>query len=365
MLTDDNEHSEEKPVNSTVEPTEKTGAEKAEAADELPQTTPLDPSTLPFADEEAEELVSIEEGIDTIAGDESAEPILNDLAKTEPLDASALPAESPMPPIRPNENKSAGYEPSIHFAQRCDVGAVRPRNEDSSYAFVSQAGGQQPLLPFALCLVADGMGGHHAGHEASRLVSREVVNHVMTRIYLPLIQGKPAAQSIQEVMEDAVQEANRALYTPDPEKEGGTTLTAAVIIGRRMFLVHAGDSRAYLLHDQDLKILTKDHSVVQRLQDAGHITAAEAEKHPHRHLLYKAITGGEIDLDEDTFSLPKRGKLMLCSDGLWGSVSDEKLQEVLEDESLTLQEQADLLVNVAIESGSTDNVTAIIVDFRL
>ncbi|MCB0037761.1 MAG: serine/threonine-protein phosphatase, partial [Anaerolineales bacterium] len=159
--------------------------------------------------------------------------------------------------------------------------------------------------------------------------------------------------------------ANRALYTPDPEKEGGTTLTAAVIIGRRMFLVHAGDSRAYLLHDRELKILTKDHSVVQRLQDAGHITAAEAERHPHRHLLYKAITGGEVDLDEDTFSLPKRGKLMLCSDGLWGSIPDEKLQEILEDDSMTLQEQADLLVNVAIESGSTDNVTAIIVDFRL
>ncbi|MCB0033520.1 MAG: hypothetical protein KDE51_05865, partial [Anaerolineales bacterium] len=197
-------------MNSTVEPTEVTEAEKAETADELPQTTPLDPSALPFADEETEEFVSNEEGLDTITGEEAAEPVINDLAKTEPLDASTLPKETSMPPIRPNENKSVTYEPSIHFAQRCDVGVVRSRNEDSSYAFVSQAGGQQPLLPFALCLVADGMGGHHAGHEASRLVSREVVNHVMTRIYLPLIQGKPAAQSIQEVMEDAVREANRA-----------------------------------------------------------------------------------------------------------------------------------------------------------
>lgn len=360
MLTD-NDKTKEKTVDVPSKTTEVTAADHNESP--LPATTPLNSQSLPISTDEDETLAGSEQGD---AVEENPESNDNDLAKTAPLDQSMIEQaeQAALPPIQVNSGKPS-YEPSIHFAQRCDVGAIRPRNEDSSFAFVSQGGGQQPLLPFALCLVADGMGGHHAGHEASRLVSREVVNHVMSRIFLPLIQGKPAEQSIQEVMEDAVREANRALYTPDPEKEGGTTLTAAVIIGRRMFLVHAGDSRAYLLQNNELKILTKDHSVVQRLQDAGHITAEEAEKHPHRHLLYKAITGGEVDLDEDTYSLPKQGKLMICSDGLWGSLTDAQLQEVLENETLSLQAQADILIKKAIEAGSTDNVTAVIAEFRL
>lgn len=357
-MLSDNEHAEEKGIDSKAEPSNEVvkeletevnepGAEdfsedvlpEGVSDDNLPPTTPLDPAVL-------------QEVLSTV---ESAEDETGDTAVSEPVEAPET-----LPPIRTERQ-----EPAIHFAQRCDLGNVRQRNEDSSFAFVAQAGGQQPMLPFALCLVADGMGGHHAGHEASRRVSREVVHHVMTRIYLPLIQDRPAGQSIREVMEDAVQEANRALYTPDPDKEGGTTLTAVLIIGRRLFLVHVGDSRAYLLKGDQLRILTKDHSVVQRLQDAGHITAEEAEKHPHRHLLYKAITGGDIELDEDTLSLPREGKLLLCSDGLWGSVPDEQLKEVLANDSLSLQEQVDLLVKMALDAGSNDNVTAIVVDFRL
>ena len=351
-MPSDNEHADDKSIDSKVESSQEivkeleaeasepssedvSGDDGSELEEDLPPTAPLNPEVL-------QEVLA--------AVDETAEEAVSELDD----------APSPLPPIRTER-----HEPSIHFAQRCDLGSVRQRNEDSSFAFVAQSGGQQPMLPFALCLVADGMGGHHAGHEASRRVAREVVHHVMTRIYLPLIQDRPAGQSIREVMEDAVSEANRALYTPDPDKEGGTTLTAVLIIGRRLFLIHVGDSRAYLLQDDQLRILTKDHTVVQRLQDAGHITAEEAEKHPHRHLLYKAITGGDIELDEDTLSLPREGKLLLCSDGLWGSIPDAQLKDVLADPEASLQEQADKLVKMAIDGGSTDNVTAIVVDFRL
>jgi PPM family protein phosphatase len=256
-------------------------------------------------------------------------------------------------------------EPAIHVAQRCDLGVVRQRNEDSSFMFASQTGGQEALLPFSLCLVADGMGGHHAGHEASRRASREVATYVLTQIYLPLLRGEPASEPIREVMLKAVEAANRSLYTPDPDKEGGTTLTAALVVGRRLYLVHVGDSRGYLLANDELSVLTTDHSVVQRLQETGQITAEEAENHPHRNLLYNALTGSDLEIDTYTRSLPREGLILLCSDGLWGSVSDPDMKAVLQDTTLTLQQRADLLVQKAILGGSTDNITAVLMDFRL
>lgn len=283
--------------------------------------------------------------------------------RDKPERAEVLPDTEPLSHLR--VNGVASPEPYILCAHRCDQGVYRARNEDSSFAFVAHAGGQTPLLPYALCLVADGMGGHYAGHEASRLISRQVAQHVMTHIYIPLVRGEASDEPIRDIMLKAIYNANRALYTPDPEKEGGTTLTAALVIGRRLYLTHVGDSRAYLFQDGQLIQLTTDHTVVQRLQDAGHITAEEAEHHPHRGLLYKALTGSELEVDTFTRSLPKQGMLFLCSDGLWGAVPPEKLQERLADPTLTLQEKADVLIHDAIQGGSTDNITAIIIQFSL
>ncbi|MBK8430042.1 MAG: serine/threonine-protein phosphatase [Chloroflexi bacterium] len=289
-------------------------------------------------------------------------PTREELPQTVPLGNLPIPE---MPPSIINNGLPLPAEPFIQVAQRCDVGVVRSRNEDSSFVFVSQTGGQEALLPFSLCLVADGMGGHHAGHEASRRVSREVGTYVLTQIYLPLVRSEPAAEPIRDVMLKAVEAANRSLYTPDPDKEGGTTLTAALVVGRRLYLVHVGDSRGYLLAEGKMQLLTTDHSVVQRLQEAGQITAEEAENHPHRNLLYNALTGSDLEIDTYTRSLPRQGLILLCSDGLWGSVSDAEMQAVLENSDLSLQGRANLLIDKAIAGGSTDNVTAVLMDFRL
>lgn len=285
-----------------------------------------------------------------------------DLPQTVPLGDIPMP-EPPATTLLSMPIATA--EPAIHVAQRCDVGVVRQRNEDSSFIFVSQTGGQEPLLPFAFCLVADGMGGHHAGHEASRRASREVASHVLQHIYLPLMRGDSSNEPIRDVMLRAVESANRLLYTPDPDKEGGTTLTAALIVGRRLYVVHVGDSRAYLLVDDKLQPLTTDHSVVQRLQEAGQITAEEAETHPHRNLLYNALTGSDLEIDTYTRSLPRQGIILICSDGLWGSVPDTAMQAVLQDKGLSLQAKADVLIEKAIAGESTDNITAILMEFRL
>ena len=319
-----------------------------------------------LASDDIETIPPFAEGEETIPQPpEGLEEVLttaDSLPQTTPL--GYLPAPE-LPPTMMTNGLPQTAEPAIHVAQRCDLGVVRQRNEDSSFIFASQAGGQEALLPFSLCLVADGMGGHHAGHEASRRVSREVATYVLTHIYLPLLRSEPASEPIREVMLKAVEAANRSLYTPDPEKEGGTTLTAALVVGRRLYLVHVGDSRAYLLLDDEMQLLTNDHSVVQRLQETGQITAEEAENHPHRNLLYNALTGSDLEIDTYTRSLPRRGLILLCSDGLWGSVPDGKMKAILQDTSLSLQARADVLVQEAIFGGSTDNITAVLMDFRL
>ncbi|MDX1616017.1 MAG: PP2C family serine/threonine-protein phosphatase [Candidatus Promineifilaceae bacterium] len=257
----------------------------------------------------------------------------------------------------------------LQAAQRCNIGRVRTRNEDSTFVFEAHSGGQEPLLSFGLYVVADGMGGHHAGHEASRNAARIVARLVLERIYLPLLRHLDGGrwsppEPIRDVMLDAVQEANRTIHNEDPEKDGGTTLTAALVFGRRLYIVHVGDSRAYLLDGGELKQITTDHSYVRRLMDAGQLTAEEAAVHPQRNMLYKAVgAGGALEIDTFTQVLPRQGKLLLCSDGLWGLVSDAAIRGVLNG-ARNIQGAADELVDLALKGGGHDNITVIVVDFK-
>jgi protein phosphatase len=234
----------------------------------------------------------------------------------------------------------------LSAAQRCHIGSVRNRNEDSCFIFTAEFGGQEPLPPTGL-----------------------YIELILERIYVPLLRNSTAANSrplepIGEVMVEAVQTANHFVHDNDPKKSSGTTLTAALILGRRLYVAHVGDSRAYLFSEDELALLTNDHSYVHRLQEAGQLTEEEAAVHPQRNMLYKAVGQGD-DLDIDTFtkSLPGQGKLILCSDGLWGLVSDEHLAQVL-SQDIPLPVMTDELVTMALKAGGHDNITAIIVNFR-
>lgn len=259
--------------------------------------------------------------------------------------------------------------PVIRAFQRCNIGFVRERNEDSSFIFTADTGGEEPMMPFGLYIVADGMGGHYAGHEASKSVSRLVAKHVMQRIYLPILTANGSAgpgEPIQEVMLDAIQTANKTIHSPDPEKDSGTTLTAALIFGRRLYIAHVGDSRAYLYENEKLNLITTDHSYVRRLQEAGQLTEEEAASHPQRNMLYMAVgQGGNLDIETYTQSLPKSGKLILCSDGLWGLVTEQMIQEILSTEETSLETKSDKMVEQALNAGGYDNITIILVDFSL
>jgi len=258
-------------------------------------------------------------------------------------------------------------EPHMRVAKRCHVGARRERNEDSSLTLVSEVGGHFAVLPFGLYIVADGMGGHTDGHVASRIASRTAAMHIVNNIYLPLLEDsdKGFKAPIQEVLEQAVQKANKAVFENDPEMDSGTTLTVALVLGRRLHVAHVGDSRLYLLANGKFEPITNDHSLVQRLQDVGQLTPEEATFYRYGHILLRAVgQADEVEVDTYMRLLPKSGKLLMCSDGLSGFVSEAEMRDILERD-ITLEEMADALFRAAMDMGGFDNITAVLVDFEL
>ncbi len=262
---------------------------------------------------------------------------------------------------------SATGEQTMHVAKRCAVGAVRDRNEDSCLVFTSETGGHFPLLPFGLYIVADGMGGHKNGHIASKTASRVAAKHIIDRVYMPLLQveGVPNALPIQEVMEKAVEAAHKAVFDPTDEADSGTTLTVALVLGSRLYVAHVGDTRLYLWQNDKLEKITTDHSLVQRLQDVGQLSAEEATFYQYRHVLLRAVGQGE-DLVVDTYTrrLPKKGKLLLCTDGVAGLVPEYEIGMILKQDK-PVDELAGDLMDAAMDAGGYDNITAIVVEFQL
>jgi PPM family protein phosphatase len=229
----------------------------------------------------------------------------------------------------------------VTFGAATDIGRARERNEDSYLA-------EEPLFA-----VADGMGGHRAGDVASALA-------------LETLQDIAASGDWDRLVEQ-VRKANRAVFdrsTGDRELSGmGTTLTAALTQARAVRLVHVGDSRAYLLRDGELRLLTEDHTLVQRMVREGRITAEEAGTHPQRSILTRAL-GVEEDVPVDEVSVTPRpdDRIVLCTDGLTGMIREASIKEILEG-TTDPQEAAEKLVDAANRAGGLDNVTVLVLDF--
>jgi protein phosphatase len=260
-------------------------------------------------------------------------------------------------------NGAAGF--SFYGALRSNIGSVRERNEDSCFLFSSDAGPRSPSYPFALCLVADGMGGYEGGDIASKIASRTASQYLLERIFLPGLNGdQPADQALIETfMGESVLASHEAVLSPAYMGNGGTTLTLTLLVGGQLYLAHVGDSRAYWLVDGELQRLTKDHSLVQRLQDEGKLTAEEAENYQYRNILLRALGQEDaLTVDVDVRELPQKGKLLLCSDGLCGEVSDAKILAIM-DQDLPPDQIADQLITAALEAGGWDNISVIVAEF--
>ena len=244
-----------------------------------------------------------------------------------------------------------------------DVGLVRSHNEDASLVVESVFEGDQAAETVGLFVVADGMGGHQAGEVASALAARMVAGRLMQDVYIPYLRQvthQADQLPLTEALQQAVEAANQAVHDQVPGS--GTTLTCALVINARVYLAHVGDSRAYLYYNQELKQLTRDHTYVDKLVELGQISLEAAAVHPQRNVLYRAVgQGDQLEIDIHLLDLPNSGRLLLCSDGLWGMLSDSIIQAVLAS-AHSPQDACQELIAAANEAGGRDNITAVVIE---
>ena len=234
---------------------------------------------------------------------------------------------------------------------------VRKENQDHAEAVTLRSPRATVLL------VCDGMGGANSGALASTLAA----GAYLERLKSLLAGSKKNAVLAPLWMRDACVAANEAVFSranSEPANEGmGTTLVSAVIVGHRAELLNVGDSRAYLMRDKALEQITRDHSVVAELVERGELTPEQALHHPNRNLITRAV-GVEQTVESDLFSLRlRRGdRLLLCSDGLSNTLSEEELLS-LSGAARSAKKACQALVNRALDKGARDNVSAAIAIF--
>jgi len=255
------------------------------------------------------------------------------------------------------------YEPMQLIATSAQsVGRQRELNEDSLFCLSTTIAGNTSNPPFGLYIIADGMGGHQYGEIASNTAIRVIAGYVLKKFHDSLfsLTGTPVEESLQEILQAATSEAQKAVLHEAPGS--GTTVTAALIVGQQLTIAHVGDSRAYLIYnDQRMEAITRDHSLVRRLEELGQITAAEAAVHPQRNVLYRALGQGEtLESDITTTPFPVGGYLLICTDGLWGVVSDNELRRIL-NEGPTMQRACQNMIAAANAAGGPDNISAVLV----
>ncbi|MGH2925232.1 MAG: Stp1/IreP family PP2C-type Ser/Thr phosphatase, partial [Solirubrobacterales bacterium] len=231
----------------------------------------------------------------------------------------------------------------VEQAQRSDTGRQRDANEDSYFA-------RAPVFA-----VADGMGGAQAGEVASRLAAESFESAERS--------GESPEAYLRSIATAANARIHRLAQTDSTRSGMGTTLTAALVEDDEVGFAHVGDSRAYLFRDGELKLLTSDHSLVEELRRQGRLTDEQAEDHPQRSIITRAL-GPEVEVEVDTMTHQARpgDVYLLCSDGLTTMMPDDRIASVLAS-TPSLDAAAERLVREANEAGGRDNIT--VVAFRL
>lgn len=253
-----------------------------------------------------------------------------------------------------------GHPVSLRSGARTSTGQIRENNEDTIHLWAQNDS--------VLAIVADGMGGAAAGEEASRLAVA-TIEHGLTLPESPILKALDALadDSVAQKMRDIIRTANNDIMehaANNPDLQGmGTTVTLAFVRDMHAIVAHVGDSRAYLVSHEDRKItqITADHSFVEALVAAGHITEQEAEEHPMRNVLYRAL-GQTEDVDVDLYYARMRpgDRLVLCSDGLTRHVKAPEIAELaLKDDNPERISQS--LIDLANSRGGEDNVSVIVI----
>jgi PPM family protein phosphatase len=286
------------------------------------------------------------------------------VAKTAPLPSNADVSTAPLSELQMQNVIARGMRITPQqLISGCgqSAGKQRDHNEDCLFTFSVNIGAEGNSYPMGLYIVADGMGGHQYGEVASNTAARTLAAHLLPK-FIPTILDptQTVDEPLHELMRTAINEAQRAVVQAAPGS--GTTLTAALVLGQQMTIGHVGDSRAYTVRsDGRLDTLTRDHSLVKRLEELGQLSPNEAAAHPQRNVLYRAVGQPEI-LEPDIFTtqFPRPGYLLLCSDGLWSVVPEENFAPII-TEATNLSAACQGLVAAANEAGGPDNISAILV----
>lgn len=287
--------------------------------------------------------------------DEPVKPKQVDMATTAPLSDQQINSII--------SNQFVKYEiRQIIASAGQSVGKQRDHNEDSLLAITSTIAGSADGIPFGLYIVADGMGGHQFGEVASNAAVRIMGGNITKKFhsYLYNLPTQALQESLQEVMEASIMEAHQYVQREAPGS--GTTVTAALVLGQQVTIAHVGDSRAYSVYpDGRIEPITRDHSLVRRLEELGHLSKDEAANFPHRNVLIRALGQGEsLEADIFTIPFPQTGYLMICSDGLWGVISEKDIYRSI-TEAPNLHRACQNMIEAANAAGGPDNITVILV----
>lgn len=242
--------------------------------------------------------------------------------------------------------------PGVECAGLTDVGCQRENNEDS-YGYWEPAEDATFTALGRLAVVADGMGGHEGGQIASRLAVE-----ALTKAYAAADDPDPRNRLLTALNDAHLQIQQRARQDPRLNSMG-TTCTAIALIDARLYFVHVGDSRLYLLREGKLRILNRDHTLVARLLEKGLIRPDQAQDHPQKHVLTSAlgVPDEEIEIDAPSkpLTLHKGDTLMICTDGLWGQMDEREIAQAMGSQSPAAACRT--LVSLARERGGPDNIT--------
>lgn len=264
-----------------------------------------------------------------------------------------------------------GNSASISVGMASDVGMVRTLNEDSVSVFELTNILQSVTTPYGLYMVADGMGGHSAGEEASKIAVEYITRKIIGSFNNSFETIK---QKARQLLEEAVFSANQEICKIADLKNNdmGTTISIAFVANGRAFILSVGDARAYLYSNGKLQLITEDHSLVYRLYKIGQLQYHEINQHPNSNQILCAL--GEPNLQQSLenleqkanhpyffeISLEKGDGLLLCTDGLWQMIPDSQIEEILNRNSQP-QKAVDALVNLANNNGGDDNISLIFV----
>ncbi|MBT2687984.1 Stp1/IreP family PP2C-type Ser/Thr phosphatase [Bacillus sp. ISL-47] len=235
-----------------------------------------------------------------------------------------------------------------------DRGKVRQHNEDNGGIFMNSIGQR-------LAIVADGMGGHRAGDVASEMTI------ISLKEFWEQTDEIQTAEQAENWLKQHIDQVNKILFEHSKENvecEGmGTTIVAAICTDRFSTIANIGDSRCYILNELGFQQLTEDHSLVNELVRSGQITKEDAEHHPRKNVLLRALgTESSVEMDIKTITFEEDDLLLLCSDGLSNKVTLSEMKETLKG-GRSLEEKAAELIEQANNNGGEDNITLVIVEF--